>query len=51
MIHCGFKTKQKTGLEKCYPYDQELAFLRGRSDSLNITLSDMTSINIPLRNT
>ena len=43
-----FKKKQKTGLDKCYPYDLlELTFLRGRPDSLNITLSDMTSINRP----
>ena len=48
MIHCGFKKKQKTGLDKCYPYDLlELSFLRGRPDTLNITLSDMTSINRP----
>ena len=48
MIYCGFKERQKTGLDKCYPYDLlELSFLRGRPDSLNITVSDMTSINRP----
>ena len=48
MIHCGFKIKEKTGLDKCYPYDLlELKYLRGRPNSLKITVSDMTSINRP----
>ena len=29
MIHCGFKKKEKSGLDKCYPYDLlELSYLR-----------------------
>ena len=48
MIHCGLKTKQKTGLEKCYPYDLlQLSYMRGKPDCLDITVSDMTSINRP----
>ena len=48
MIYCGLKKSVKTGMENCLPYELlQLTYLRGRPNMLNITMSDMSSINRP----